>query len=287
MGAETLVRVLIIDVYFPDFGGLLRARTELDPVEDFRTYVAVRDSVRRGVPPDPGHLDAAFGSRGLAVPAAAEGPEILDQLEREVPPSFPKLAQNPDFLTLLDGLGDVEALREKLRRYTATTVRQRGPEGTVYLSYRRRDSSRYAGRIQDTLIERFGRDRVFADVATIEAGADFRQVIESAVASADVVLAIIGAAWSDPQLLEPDDFVRQELAFALARPGARVIPVLVGGATMPGPTELPPDLAPLYRRNALELSDDRWDHDVGRLLEVIEYSFASGEERAAVPVAVA
>jgi hypothetical protein len=46
MGVETLVRVLIIDVYFPDFGRLLRARQRLDPVADFHNYVAVRDGLR-------------------------------------------------------------------------------------------------------------------------------------------------------------------------------------------------------------------------------------------------
>ena len=44
-----------------------------------------------------------------------------------------------------------------------------------------------------------------------------------------------------------------------------MIPVLVGGAKMLGPAELPEDLRELSRRNAFELSDTRWKEDVARL----------------------
>jgi hypothetical protein len=45
-----------------------------------------------------------------------------------------------------------------------------------------------------------------------------------------------------------------------------VIPLLVGGSRMPRPDELPESVRALSRRNALELSDLRWRHDVGRLV---------------------
>jgi hypothetical protein len=41
--------------------------------------------------------------------------------------------------------------------------------------------------------------------------------------------------------------------------------VLVDGARMPTEHELPPDLAPLARRQACELADSRWDYDVDNL----------------------
>src|SRR6202043_1240578 len=65
------------------------------------------------------------------------------------------------------------------------------------------------------------------------------------------------------------DYVRLELATALER-SIRVIPVLVQGARMPRPEELPADIARLARRNAIELSDARWAYDVDRLSHTIE-----------------
>ena len=52
--------------------------------------------------------------------------------------------------------------------------------------------------------------------------------------------------------------------------GVAVIPVLVGGATMPRPEELPGELAPLTRRNALDISDQHWNSGVRRLIEALE-----------------
>jgi hypothetical protein len=49
-----------------------------------------------------------------------------------------------------------------------------------------------------------------------------------------------------------------------------VIPVLVEGAEMPGPDDLPEDLAPLAERNALAMSDVRWDDDMNHLVEALQ-----------------
>ena len=67
---------------------------------------------------------------------------------------------------------------------------------------------------------------------------------------------------------DPSDFVHREIAGALARE-VRILPVLVGGASMPSQADLPEALAPLARRNALEITDSRWDYDVGRLLTAL------------------
>jgi hypothetical protein len=50
----------------------------------------------------------------------------------------------------------------------------------------------------------------------------------------------------------------------------RVIPILIQGASMPAPKELPEDLSPLVRRNALALSDTRWERDVEDLIKSLE-----------------
>ena len=82
------------------------------------------------------------------------------------------------------------------------------------------------------------------------------------------------------RLFRDDDYVRHEIATALAR-NIPVIPVLVRGAKMPTPESLPPDLAQLSFRNAVEITDPDFDHDVGRLIQGLEYVF--GEQRPVLP----
>lgn len=148
--------------------------------------------------------------------------------------------------------------------------------GKVFISYRRDDSIGYAGRLYEMVKRQIGDERVFMDVDSIQLGEDFVKVLESAVSSANVVLVMINRNWLTAtdsygrrRIDDPRDFVRIELAAAL-RTGTRVIPVLVGGAVMPPELALPDELKPLASRNAIELSDTRWEADVQRLTEAIE-----------------
>lgn len=141
----------------------------------------------------------------------------------------------------------------------------------IFISYRRADSGGWARSLHDNLDERLGTGRAFRDVA-MEGGMDFHKHVESLLDGCDVLLAIIGKSWTsmaDPdgnrRLDDPEDLVRREIARALERPDVEVIPVLVDGARMPTEHELPPDLAPLARRQACELADSRWDYDVDTL----------------------
>ena len=110
---------------------------------------------------------------------------------------------------------------------------------SVFISYRRDDAAPYAGRISDKLRSMPSIKRVFFDVASVRPGEDFRAAIEDAVASCDVLLAVIGRNWSGAskggmwqRIDAPHDMVRFEIASAL-RKGIAVIPVLVAGADMP------------------------------------------------------
>ena len=145
----------------------------------------------------------------------------------------------------------------------------------IFISYRRGDSAAHAGRLSDRLVAEFGDESVFMDVDTIDPGADFVDYIEEAVGSCDVLVALIGEEWlecrddsGDRRLDDPADFVRLEVAAGLAR-DIRVVPVLIEGATMPRAEDLPDPLKRLARRNALEISNARWRHDVVRLVGTI------------------
>lgn len=145
----------------------------------------------------------------------------------------------------------------------------------IFVSYRREDTGGHAGRLFDRLVEHFGRERIFMDIDTIEPGEDFVTVIENAVGSCDILLAIIGRNWltaggtGTGRLDNPNDFVRIEIAAALRR-DIRVVPVLVQRATVPKAQDLPEDLVKLTRRNAVELTDLRWQTDVDQLITVME-----------------
>ena len=149
----------------------------------------------------------------------------------------------------------------------------------IFICYRRDDSSGHAGRLYDRLTAHFGDEQIFMDIDYIEPGEDFVQVIEDAVGSCEILLPVIGRRWllsadgASRRLDNPLDFVRLEIAAALRR-NIRVIPVLVQGANMPGPLDLPDELLPLSRRQALDLSDQRWRHDITRLIEIIERIFS-------------
>jgi glycerophosphoryl diester phosphodiesterase len=135
-----------------------------------------------------------------------------------------------------------------------------GNQGRIFISYRRQETSWPARQLYEVLVSRFGAESVFKDVDDIEPGDDFVERITEAVASCDVLLALIGNQWvtmTDDQgrrrLDNPEDFVRLELNAALSR-GVRVVPILVDGAPMPRPDQLPPDLVALTRRQAVEIS---------------------------------
>lgn len=145
----------------------------------------------------------------------------------------------------------------------------------IFISYRREDTAAYAGRLYDRLSGHFGADQVFMDVDDIPPGADFAHQIDAKVASCDAMVVVIGRNWLTARNAEghlrfsdPDDFVGLEVSLALQR-GVLVVPVLVGGAKMPGAEELRADLRPLARRNALVLNDRDFQRDTDKLLEAI------------------
>ena len=143
----------------------------------------------------------------------------------------------------------------------------------IFLSYRRGDTAGYAGRLYDGLVDRLGADNVFHDISVIPPGQDFTVVLDRALDQSDAVLAVIGPAWlgattfdGRPRLKQPDDYVRLELAHALDR-DMPLVPVLVGGAELPPPEQLPEPLKGLVNRQAFRLHDDSWRQDVDDLVE--------------------
>jgi len=145
----------------------------------------------------------------------------------------------------------------------------------IFVSYRRVDSEGYVGRLYDHLLQHFDESELFLDVDTMKPGEDFVATIEKVIGACEALIAVIGPQWLDirdqngsRRLDNPEDYVRLEIATALKR-DILVIPVLIERATMPRKNDLPDDLVNLTRRNAIELSHDRFSYDVDRIVQAI------------------
>jgi TIR domain len=152
-------------------------------------------------------------------------------------------------------------------------------EPKVFISYRREEAAAYAGRLYDAMAERFGKSNVFMDV-DLKPGVDFVDQITRGVGACEALIAVMGPSWATVtdeeggvRIADPEDFVRLEVETALKRPDVTLIPVLVSGARMPDPDELPEEIQPITRRHALELRNDIWRYDVGRLNDTLDELF--------------
>ncbi len=136
---------------------------------------------------------------------------------------------------------------------------------SIIISYRRQDSDAIAGRIRDKLVSHYGDDSVFMDIDSIPFGIDFREHVKTALQKNDILVAVIGPGWFGSgganriRIHEETDPVRIEVETALMR-GIPVVPVLVAGAEMPAPADLPDGLKDLSFRNAAQVDAGRDFH---------------------------
>ena len=146
---------------------------------------------------------------------------------------------------------------------------------SIFVSYRRNDNAiGYAKQLADDLSRYFGENEVFRD-QEIPPGVDFDDFIQGELVSCKALLVVIGRLWlsergreGPTRLHDPDDWVRIEIRTALGR-GIPVIPVLVGGGTIPTKDSLPEDVAGLVRKQAQELNERHWQQDVESIVAVL------------------
>jgi hypothetical protein len=147
----------------------------------------------------------------------------------------------------------------------------------IFICYRRLDSGETCGRIGDRLTRAFGAGNVFKDVDSLPGGADFRDHVAETIKHCDALLVLIGPDWltaadghGRQRLAEPEDYVRQEIELALSL-GRNVVPVLVDGAALPKPEELPPSVRPLAFRQAMVVrADPDFHRDMDRLIRMLD-----------------
>lgn len=159
----------------------------------------------------------------------------------------------------------------------------------IIISYRRSDTDAIAGRIRDRLAGHFGEDSIFMDIDDIPFGTDFRDHIKQALLHCDIVLVVVGVKWigqgkgKRTRINEETDPVRIEVETALQH-AIPVVPVLVNGARMPTPAELPESLADFAFRNAATVDTGRDFHaHVDRLIRALEGIIAARAPKPAAP----
>jgi hypothetical protein len=137
----------------------------------------------------------------------------------------------------------------------------------IFVSYRRSDTREVAEQLYERLAKHFGAANVFMDRADIEYGQRWRDEVTRQIAAADMFIVLIGPAWlkSLRARAADEDVLRTELTSALAQK-KQVIPVLVGGTTMPTASELPSEIRGLTEYQALSIGADNFDRAMLSLL---------------------
>lgn len=150
---------------------------------------------------------------------------------------------------------------------------------SIFISYRVLDQPLGAATICESLAGEFGPDQVFRDCVSMSPGTDYPTAIRDALASADVLLAVIGPLWlkitddTGARLIDREaDWVRRELATTFQR-GIPVLPVLLkdtpDNATLPAQADLPDDIKPLAFRQTVAVSHRNLKRDLARLAEAV------------------
>jgi pterin-4a-carbinolamine dehydratase len=142
-------------------------------------------------------------------------------------------------------------------------------ERSIFISYRRNDSTSEAGRLHTTLVNKFGKDAVFMDTSSIEPATQWPREIREALEEAKVLVVVIGPEWlgaSDEwgyrRIDQEGDWVRLELEEAIKDKTKKLLVMLVRGAKMPPANKMPESISSLTNWQAVEIRDHYWNHDI-------------------------
>lgn len=146
----------------------------------------------------------------------------------------------------------------------------------IFISYRRSDSSAESRSLFVRLREHFGSGQVFLDVSGIYTGASFADKLTETLSSTGVVIVVIGPTWvtsadasGGSRLQDEHDYVRAEIEHALNL-GIPVVPVLVGGASMPTAADVPTSMARVVTYMAATVTHTNFESDIDALIRSLE-----------------
>jgi hypothetical protein len=151
---------------------------------------------------------------------------------------------------------------------------------TIFINFRNGDGEWAAKALRVALEHRFGKDNVFLSHDSIPIGTQWPDALLENARACDVFLALIGPRWltitgedGRPRIFADDDWVRREIAAALAA-GRAVTPILLGDTPrLDLASDLPDDIRDLARRQGPRLDVQRFDDDYAglerRLMDVV------------------
>ncbi|MCY2965418.1 MAG: TIR domain-containing protein [Planctomycetota bacterium] len=153
------------------------------------------------------------------------------------------------------------------------------PQKYVFINYRRKDAQQAVRALRLALEMRLVEGSVFVDVDDIQSGDLWADRLKQKLDDAAVMLSVVGPGWLSAKneyhqrrLDLEDDWVRQEIAFALGTdPPKLIIPVLVDGEVkLPPELALPVEIRGLLKSQAHVLRDESaWSRDFEALLKVL------------------
>lgn len=141
----------------------------------------------------------------------------------------------------------------------------------IFLNYRRSDAEAWADRVFERLKGRLPNATIFMDIdGNLPLGLPWATWLDSQVAACDVMLVLIGNTWVDEFRARsgPDerDYVRAEIESALSRK-IPVVPVFLGDAPIPSPSNIPESIRPLLGLQAARLQRVSFETDIKALID--------------------
>jgi hypothetical protein len=158
-----------------------------------------------------------------------------------------------------------------------------GVTGKIFISYRRRQSLAEAQHLATILAKEFGARRIFIDVRGIDGFSDWFDTLKQQVEGTAAMISVVGKDWlsaldakDHPPGETTKDFVRFEIAEALRR-NVPVLPVLLDGAAMPLPGQLPPEMQGLLRRQGMKIRGEEFPQDAAAVARQLKKLLAEME----------
>ena len=135
LSASALVRVILLQEFYPAFLVLLAHPDIPDPIDEIADYVAVREQVESGSISETqrGRVERCLRRNGIDPDADTEPSQTtLDKIEGRLPEDYMRLARDATFVRIVTDLAEDPAgaqLRSKLRRrQAAVAVAEASPE---------------------------------------------------------------------------------------------------------------------------------------------------------------
>jgi TIR domain-containing protein len=145
----------------------------------------------------------------------------------------------------------------------------------VFVSYRVDDAAYAAAAIESRLALRFGGPRVFRDCTRMAPGTRYPEELRDALGRCTAMVAVIGPSWlrlrkaGARRIDDPADWVRREIRYALEQ-DLYLVPLLLDGARMPAPDQLPDDIRGLALRQFRRIRHGSFEADVDAVADVLD-----------------